>query len=223
MQLKRDSGAQVRRRASFQDTNTERELDVSSQSWFVYQPRMNLQSLQASTFYDTSVSVPVLTAREYTQSRVWFAGAYQYYLADANNLIGRIEKITEQADYLLGIGVTPDVVWQVTPWSWLVDWFADIGTLLFNASRLSSDALVLRYGYVMHESIVTREYRASGFVPREGGEFPSSMGVSYTIHRKERHRATPYGFGIDMGALSATQNAILAALGLTKAPGVLKR
>jgi hypothetical protein len=41
---------------------------------------------------------------------------------------------------------------------------------------------------------------------------------TYMVDQKERVRATPYGFGLDLGSLNPRQWAILASLGLTRAP-----
>jgi hypothetical protein len=221
-QLKRDSGLQVRRKSSLNREVEFTDVDTTGISWYMYMPRRNLQGNQAQLFYDNSSPYVELKCTEYKTTRAWFSGAYQYFLHDAGNLIGRLERYEQQANLLLGSEITPETIWQLTPWSWLVDWFGDVDTFLWNAVRLSSDNLVLRYGYVMHETHASREYRVTGLTPRDG-EFPRSVYVTYEITRKQRHRATPYGFGVDLSALNATRSAILGALGLTRAPGVLRR
>jgi len=103
----------------------------------------------------------------------------------------------------------------------LVDWFVDVGSMLSTASLLSSDGLVLRYGYLMQHTRHTKTYRVTdGFQFNNGSR---SGPVTNTLHRetKERVKATPYGFGLSLTGLSTRQWAILGALGLTKAPRIL--
>jgi hypothetical protein len=58
------------------------------------------------------------------------------------------------------------------------------------------------------------------FVARERNIFKDASGetssVQFVVETKQRRRANPYGFGISFEALSATQKAILGALGLSK-------
>jgi len=151
------------------------------------------------------------------RSRVWFSGAFTYYVHRAQGFLGTLDRWEELANHLLGTRFSVETLWELTPWSWLIDWFSNVGDFIANAEALSSDSLVLKYGYVMHETRATRTYTRSGLIP-VNGTGPGSATVFVDYIHKNRRRATPYGFGIDVEQLSPQRWAILAALGLTKSP-----
>lgn len=145
--------------------------------------------------------VATLSIRE----RMWFSGCYTYYMPVDNSMGSRITRYKEYANKLLGVRLTPEVVWNIAPWSWAVDWKTDIGSVIHNTSSIGHNGLVLQYGYVMH-SLEHSQSSTSG-----------SGTYSETFSRKRRVAANPYGFGVSSGGLSTQQVAILAALGLNRA------
>jgi len=155
-----------------------------------------------------------------TSTKQWFKGAFTYHVAEAHSFLGKMDEYEQLANHLLGSRITVSTLWELTPWSWLVDWFADVGTFVQNVSLLHDDSLVLRYGYVMSEQSVTRRHTQSGMVPRGTGPTACSRVVSVTT--KQRRKATPYGFGVDLQSLSPRRWSILGALGLTRGPRTLR-
>lgn len=153
--------------------------------------------------------------RKYT--RQWFSGCYTFYFEPSK--MDEIERIVTQARLLYGIQLTPEVLWNLAPWSWLIDWVANVGDVLHNISAFQQDGLVMKYGYVMEYS--NRRINTSWF----GGNLRSSftyptrpLTSSFEITRKQRIQATPYGFGLSSTAFSSRQWAILIALGFARAP-----
>jgi hypothetical protein len=132
--------------------------------------------------------------------------------------MSEVSRIATQARLLYGLELSPEVVWNLAPWSWLIDWVAEVGPLMINVSAFSQDGLVLRYGYVMEENFrrVTRINQRAN-VPR-GTDLPREVRETFTGKRLMRRKATPYGFGLDFGGFSARQWSILGALGITLAP-----
>ncbi len=152
--------------------------------------------------------------REETQ--MWFSGAFKYHVPVDAGFMSRLARYESLANHLFGLRVTPELVWQLAPWSWAVDWFTNIGDVIHNISSLGSDGLVMQYGYAMRHMRVDEV--ATGRAVRPASGTPDSVLVQRRIGSewKQRVRANPYGFGIDDVDLSARQLAILAALGLTK-------
>lgn len=145
----------------------------------------------------------------------WFSGAYVYYLPSDWKSRQRMMGARDELSKLFDISLTPEAVWNLTPWSWAVDWFANTGDVLHNISSFADHSLVLKYGYMMQHSIAKRTYNCvDPKVFYDGSGQPYQ--VEFVVETKQRRRATPYGFGFDMSALSASQAAILSALGLTK-------
>lgn len=122
---------------------------------------------------------------------------------------------------LLGLRLTPEVIWDLTPWSWLIDWFTNIGTVVENLGNIHMSNLILNYAYATFQQ--TAEIRSlanrptvvssgTGFRAWEG-----SMFREHLVTQKVRLKASPYGFATALGSLNASQWAILVALGLARA------
>lgn len=122
------------------------------------------------------------------------------------------------AERIWGVRLNPEVLWNLTPWSWAADWVTNAEDVFANVSAFSSEGLVMRYGYVM-ETTTTRI--TDTLRPTLGKYGPYTLQHSYGTTVKVRRRATPYGFGLDPGTFSAYQWGIIAALGISKAPKTL--
>lgn len=127
----------------------------------------------------------------------------------------------DRAIELLGLELTPQVIWELTPWSWLIDWFLNIGTQIQNLSTLGLSNTILNYAYSTGR--VERFHSSSGRPVIEPSNFQSHLtGASgdFLWTWKEDHKvriaASPFGFGVDLNALTGGQWSILAALGLAR-------
>jgi hypothetical protein len=116
---------------------------------------------------------------------------------------------------LLGADLTPDSIWNLAPWSWMVDWFSSAGSVVENWSSWMINNQVLLYGYMMEHTIATNTYT---YVGNTGFRTPVAPPFDVTLvsETKIRRQATPYGFGINLSQLSKRQIAIIAALGLSR-------
>lgn len=164
-------------------------------------------------------SIPVTREINSRQS-TWLSGAFQYYVHTDKTVLGRLVRFEELANQLLGTRITPEVLWELAPWSWLADWFANVGSILSNASMLTNDGLVLRYAYLCRTTVEVRNYRLDRPAVLYSGAI--SPRATYVTTTKERFRASPYGFGVSLDSLTGRQWAILGALGLTKGPKSLR-
>jgi hypothetical protein len=157
----------------------------------------------------------------YTRGRTWFSGAFKYYLPESG--LGRY---TTLAQKLFGVKLTPELLWNLAPWTWAVDWFANVGDILENISYLGSDACVLEWGYMMNSrDIVTVSNTTTfGGVGANGKPYHSGVraGEKYTFSTvettsfKTRVPSTAYSFSATPAPLTGKQQAIIAALGLSK-------
>lgn len=142
--------------------------------------------------------------------RTWFSGAFVYHLPTGNGVSDTISRYGSYARKLLGVELTPEVLWNLAPWSWAADWFGNVGDVAHNISAIGRDGLVMKYGYMMCHTFLEEQWRASK--PDIG---PLERRV--VKETKRRIAATPYGFGVDLQSLTTKQIAILAALGLSRA------
>ena len=204
-QLTRDSGKNVRRRRHFLPTKSV-SVNTSNTSGYPF------NTARANWWLPSWTRVTDEQRRD-----TWFSGCYTFEY-DPGNLT-EISKIATQARLLYGLQLTPEVLWNLAPWSWLVDWFANVGPLLHNVSAFQNDQLVLRYGYVMdrHRRKVTI---ASNCVGKTGNNLPQVYRDEYQLDWKRRDKATPYGFGVASSSFTIRQWAILTALGITRGPSL---
>lgn len=170
-------------------------------------------------FSDRVGNVSIVTR---TTKKTWFSGAFRYHLNDGEDIFSRIDHTGQVAARLLGARLDPASLWQAMPWSWLLDWFVDIGDIISNATAVSLDGQLLQYGYLMRTT--TKELTITTDAPVDNvsaGGNTSRIGnltSTYVFQRKERIRATPFGFGLNPNSFTAQQWAILGALGMTRAP-----
>lgn len=214
------SGQITRKRATL-DVERTTELVSMSEPANILMSRANSSSKE-DQFFGTTATATVTMLKEYERS-VWFSGAYTYFLNAGEDFNGKMKRYSQLAEVLLGGSLTPEVVWQVTPWSWLVDWFSDMDVFMTNVTALRDDSTVLRYGYLMCQTHERWTKRVSGINPRSSSDFPTYLMSSWTRTTKQRHQATPYGFGLDLNSFSNRRWSVLGALGMTKAPGQLRR
>lgn len=146
-----------------------------------------------------------------------FSGAFTYFITDDSSFLGKMEAFAEKADHLLGIKPDLELLWELAPWSWMVDWFSNIGDIIAICSEIANDSLVLRYAYLMRHTRVTYELTSRGPTSIYSG-YVGDLTAEYTFVRKERIRANPYGFETQLENLTDYQWAILAALGFSRAP-----
>lgn len=209
-QYKRDSGRNVRRRYEFPPFE---EITVSSEPWPAAMPVGMGRNTNPPLLGPSSVTVDITTVK---RRKVWFSGCYTYYLDPGETALGKVRRHAQLANKLLGTRITPELIWELTPWSWAVDWQSNVGDVIANYSAFQSDGLVLRYGYIMEESSthVTRTVRDLKLLGSGSG--PTEFSETFGTIQKRRIAATPYGFGINLGGLSPRQWAILVALGISK-------
>lgn len=216
-QLARDSGRLVRRRIYF---------PYETESWdYPAEPgRLSFISNSISSEFDRMF---VGQSRSGTQlrsvvrsQRIWFSGAYTYYLPTGVNLWEDISLMERRYQLLLGLEFSPEALWNLTPWSWLSDWTNNIGQNIANATSFGSDNLVMKYGYLMVTTTADHSIVLNGPTIKRTG-FKGPYNTTFRVTRKQRFKATPYGFGLNPGTFSPRQWAILAALGFTKGDRVL--
>lgn len=203
-QYARDSGKPIRRRRSLPTTQT---ITTSGPITNYGQPAFPVYNYLSSGKMTTTVT----TSRE-----VWFSGAFTYCLPIGEDAVAKLKRFEAHANKLLGLRLTPDLLYKLTPWTWLIDWITNLGAIVRNYSALQNDKLVLLYGYVMERKVQLTQYSLEGVVMSDGQSVSSHQSITKTT--LSRLRATPYGFGLDSKLFTPFQWSIIAALGISKAP-----
>jgi len=205
-QYQRDSGKVVRRRWNFPSEVTTMSTVLTGRT------RPFLPIFSASPFNSPDLGRCV---REVTTfRRRWFSGAFTYYLPSDGNVFGSMARSAAMARKTLGLSLTPDVIWNLTPWSWAVDWFTNAGDVISNLTSWMVDGLVLHYGYIMEHSYVRETYTWTGGNGYAGA--PTPLPMAFVTETKVRRKANPFGFGLTWAGLTPIQLAIAAALGISR-------
>jgi hypothetical protein len=155
----------------------------------------------------------------------WFSGSFTYYVPEAGQgFFQDLSRFEALANKLLGTRFTPEVLWELAPWSWLIDWFFGVQNNISVATRFQSDGLVLNYGYLMVRDRVTVNHLFDVVYRKDQATLNARKSAfeRVTYDRKRRVKSTPFGFGLNPGDFTARQWSILAALGMTKSPGKLR-
>jgi hypothetical protein len=126
----------------------------------------------------------------------------------------------DRLDAVMKVDITPATLWELAPWSWLFDWFFHLGESFRTSELALNDRILSTYGYAMERSSIYRKLELSNIRqtstsrPYTG---PTKLTSSWETTSLRRVRANPFGFTLNpTTGLSATQKAILGALGLTR-------
>jgi uncharacterized protein YndB with AHSA1/START domain len=217
VQYKRDEGKLVRRQFRFPKERTVTEDD--------YLPSAIANSNSTIAGFNANGNKGVVRRRTETTRAIWFSGAFTYHIPDQNDSWAGMLKAGSDADQLFGTTITPSTLWELTPFSWAVDWFTNAQQVIQNLENVAIYGLALPYGYMMEEVSKRVTYTMignsgisyTGVGSLYGTPVPvsavSPISLCYTA--KFREQASPFGFGLTGEDLSPTQIAIAAALGIT--------
>lgn len=133
-----------------------------------------------------------------------------------NGFADRAQEILKR----IGVGDDPRIIWDLMPYSWLLDWVTTMGNSISNANTYSP----LKGKYSIDYAYVTTQVSDSVSRKLVSIDNPPSRSV-HTVQRdtgwfssvsRWRDRATPFGFGTQLGGLTPSQFAILVALGFAQ-------
>jgi hypothetical protein len=194
--LTRHSGERIRRRVSILEESQTTSTESTDTLYPIFPPTWPGATVLNATPLKTTI----------TSSRsVWFSGCYSYYFKPAPDSFHRG---TQKARLIYGLDPSISTVWELLPYSWLVDWHANVGQVMENMSRFASDGLVMRWGYTMCHQLVKKE------MSWRGGS------ITFFTERKTRRYGNPFGYATDIGSYTSRQWAILGALGISRGPNI---
>lgn len=203
-QYEKNSGKLLHRRYDFPDEFEITHSEDTGISGYLPSP-----GLSGALFRPDHIGMMSRTRRE--KRRTWLEAVFTYYLPP----LGTWQRELSLYNHAFGVIPSPETVWELTPWSWAIDWFTNTGDIMKNLHGFLTDGLVMPYAYIMEETSVLWEYSLTGVAYRS---YPGMQSFTQRFEEtfKQRHAATPFGFGVDMTGLNARQVAILAALGLQR-------
>ena len=155
-----------------------------------------------------------------TRKKVWAVGAFKYYRPEFDMRLfypqGYNQLLTlRRLMTLYGVRITPTLVYKLTPWTWLIDWFTGFGSYIQRLDDFVVDGIVSKYLYVMNheETEVTKSCTLNFY------SGPITVNFQRRFSLKQREVAdTPYGFGVPWKNLTPRQWGVLGALGFLRTP-----
>lgn len=203
-QLERDSGKPVRRSYEFPPPES-----ISSEVSGTFQPQLLAGGVP--TVYEASAGT--YTKRTRSTETTKFSGNFTYHLPPKGTWRRKIAEL----DAVYGIRPGVDTAWNLVPFSWMADWYANMGDVMTNLNAFALDGNVLRYAYIMRmkKTVISYNWTFQGRLLGSRNAWSQQSGsfeVSYSTF--QRLPASPFGFGVSGGALTPRRIAILAALGI---------
>jgi len=157
--------------------------------------------------------------RARVNSRVWAVGWFKYYRPEFDSTLKSFDYEMTHIQRLLtlyGARINPTVVYKLTPWSWLVDWFTHFGKFIEHHDDFINDGIVSRNFCVMKD--MHRNVTKTVHINAISG--PVSFSWVRSLRIKQRKVAdSPYGFDQPWAGLSTRKIAILGAVGISQLGG----
>lgn len=205
-QLRRDNGKSVRREGRvtggvISDTTESTQSIIHGLGVFPSFP------------FDFCDDVWTMTETSTTTTNWKFSAKFKYWVPD---FAGTDENYWPPRVVSNLLGTTPNIklLYNLTPWTWLLDWGTSLGATVSNFSNNAADGLVSEYAYIMRENAEVRHNNVHAKFAND----PAWYEISSSVHRitKTRVGAAPYGFGLDPNWLTPARASILGALGINK-------
>lgn len=218
-QVIRNNGRPVRRRGRIDLSSTSSSDDWSSIGF------NQLDTTGHTTLWLDQDLTTSMSRQTNIREDIWFSGSFRYYLPP--ELLE--DKWSAKAKLALFSDPLPSTLYQLLPWSWLLDWFSNVGDVisLYSSQYLGElGPIYLDYGYLMRHRVKTETYKITmpGIyrLPVIAGSgspeitYPRKYSGFLKYETMERVAATPFGFGLELSSLSLDQLKILTALGLSR-------
>lgn len=148
-----------------------------------------------------------------TSDRIWFDAKMKYYIPDLDVDSARDKWSSRLKRKLYGLEISPSLLWELLPWTWLSDWFINVGDIMSNISNTQYDHLVAKYAFIMRHRYIRWDYHQDQ--PMNGGS-ALTLNASCLVEAKERGAASPFGFGVGWPDFTTNQLAILSALAIVR-------
>lgn len=209
--LLKENGKGIHRKAKLdQDVRT---YSSSNESQYCF----GLNQVQPTTILGKRVT----TRTRVTTINRWFSARYKYFIPQDHLDSWLWTKSAKAA--LLGLHPTPELIWELTPWSWLIDWFTNIDDIAVNLSYTPAENLYTDYSFVMEHIVETDVTSCSVQFParNHNSRRYRSCDTSFSMNTRAETKSRSgghflFGLGITGGIASAYQLSILAALGISR-------
>lgn len=221
-QFIRDSGSQVRRQTErILDEDTYEALSTPYSGQTEYDKTFELGPVQLRRVHRDGYAYRSENAWQvYCNRRVVLRSfaTFVYYASVRKGFGASAASYLDKARFALGGGLNASTAYQLTPYSWLFDWFYDFGSLIeFQEGIADYSTVMSKCGFVVEE----QQTASVAAVPRTNTtKYPrhAAEGVVYAFGKAQRRRrGSPYSLEPNWPT-NPSQLRILTALGLSFIP-----
>lgn len=174
---------------------------------------------------------------ESPKSALWWSGGQSHHYKETVTAYARYEQVIvrngstdnqasfrQKAQRLLGSGLSASVIYDLSPYTWLLGWYKDFGGILRYQENLSNSNTFARGGGISHvrEGKGALTLSAISSIPNELIVEPCMLAGTSSYRRHQRFAGTsPYSLTPGSPSdLDGSQWAILAAMGLARSTGI---
>ena len=204
-QLIRDNGRPVRRRVQLSNSTNQVYSATGTSYAVVVAPAL------VTYFYS---GIPAYSDSIYQVDKIWASAQFRYWLPGGPRDINWTRNMKAR---IFGLNPTPRQLYNSIPWTWLIDWFTNLGDVLNNLSAEVADRLAADRFYIMRE--VGTEARRDVVVPLyDENLIPFSAagtGITRSVCKTRLH-GDPFGLNTSENTLTGMQLSILGALGMSR-------
>nr|UJQ85104.1 MAG: hypothetical protein 1 [Leviviridae sp.] len=147
--------------------------------------------------------------------RRWASGKFKYLLPPGPR-DGRWRNRIRRR--IMGGYISASQAYNLIPWSFVADYFSDLGDFFDAAQEGIGEKLICQYAYIMHRYTVDEEesYSDALIIGSNTTSAWNTVKVRYKTELKIRVAASPFGWGLSDDDLTPRQIGILGALGASK-------
>lgn len=212
--IRRNNGVWQHRRFSEPDQTDETVLFSSStQTQLPCVPSLTTANISTRMLQSGSIRQTITRKK---QTRIWYSGSFKYHLPEFDEEVkGRYPSLLAARQFLTasGANISPTLLYKVTPWTWLVDWFVNVGDNVQRFEDTVTERVVSRYFYLMRTVEDNLVNRVRG-ITTTGQLVEAAWQLGWTT--KCRAPGDHFGFTSPPSGYSGMQLAILGALGISK-------
>lgn len=194
---------------------SENELNSSDEVYATSSQGLSVSSYSSPSFGPNYLTSASLRVYHETVTRVWYEGSFRYYYPEFEkippHLLGAVVQLKRRLQ-LHGLRISPSYIYRVLPWTWLGDWFLNVGDLLTIAEDQMTERVVSRYMYLMRQTITRYRYVLQ-WTTVDGQSLSFTMFDGVDCKRRAEQE-NYWSFSAAPGGLTPLQLSILAALGI---------
>jgi hypothetical protein len=175
---------------------------------------LNVQTFTAPSLAQFCTSATLSVYRE-TYMRVWYEGSFRYYYRELDKIPpDKLSALVhmQRLFRMYGLRISPSLIYRVTPWTWLADWFVNVGDNLQKMEDHMTGNVVARRMNLMRRCY--DRFRYNLVLHSTAG--PITLNTYRSVETKRRVNAQSYFSFSATANLSDWQLSMLAALGLSK-------